>query len=170
MRQFTDGCRGFGRRWSPPLSALPRASRFFSPDMNSTGRVGGCFFPCDPLSVRLAVGLGQSQGTSGRRRLPPHCRGRNRAGSARSHDRRRWAGSSATRVAHAWLTTFILRRHRSKLYVLAPILAIVGDDGARQTLLGFETRADAAAWIAWDKRPNAADDPWTSSYLRTPDF
>ena len=49
-------------------------------------------------------------------------------------------------------------------------VAIVGDDGARQTLLGFETRADAAAWIAWDKRPNAADDPWTSSYLRTPDF
>jgi hypothetical protein len=32
-------------------------------------------------------------------------------------------------------------------------VAIVGDDGARQTLLGFETRADAAAWIAWDKRP-----------------
>ena len=49
-------------------------------------------------------------------------------------------------------------------------VAIVGDDGARQTLLGFETRADAAAWIAWDKRPNGADDPWTSSYLRTSDF
>ena len=48
-------------------------------------------------------------------------------------------------------------------------VAIVGDDGARQTLLGFETRAGAAAWIAWDKRSNAADDPWTSSYLRTPD-
>lgn len=49
-------------------------------------------------------------------------------------------------------------------------VAIVGNDGARQTLLGFETQADAKAWIAWDKRPSAADDPWTSGYLRTPDF
>jgi hypothetical protein len=49
-------------------------------------------------------------------------------------------------------------------------VAIVGNDGARQTLLGFETQADAETWIAWDKRPSAADDPWTSSYLRTPDF
>jgi hypothetical protein len=49
-------------------------------------------------------------------------------------------------------------------------VAIVGDDGARQTLLGFETQADAQAWIAWDKRPGVADDPWTPSYLRTPDF
>ena len=30
-------------------------------------------------------------------------------------------------------------------------VAIVGNDGARQTLLGFETQADAEAWIAWDK-------------------
>jgi hypothetical protein len=49
-------------------------------------------------------------------------------------------------------------------------VAIVGDDGARQTLLGFETQTDAQAWIAWDKRPSAADDPWTSSYLGTSEF
>ena len=49
-------------------------------------------------------------------------------------------------------------------------VAIVGNDGARQTLLGFETHADAEAWIAWDKRPSAGGDPWTSSHLRTPDF
>ena len=49
-------------------------------------------------------------------------------------------------------------------------VAIVGNDGARQTLLGFETQADAEAWIVWDKRPSAGGDPWTSSYLRTPDF
>jgi hypothetical protein len=29
-------------------------------------------------------------------------------------------------------------------------VAIVGDDGARQTILGFQTEADAAAWIARD--------------------
>jgi hypothetical protein len=49
-------------------------------------------------------------------------------------------------------------------------VAIVGNDGARQTLLGFETQADAEAWIVWDKRPSAGGDRWTSSYLRTPDF
>jgi hypothetical protein len=49
-------------------------------------------------------------------------------------------------------------------------IAIVGNDGARQTLLGFETQADAEAWIAWDKRPTAVGDPWTSSHLLTPDF
>jgi hypothetical protein len=27
-------------------------------------------------------------------------------------------------------------------------VAIVEDDGARQTILGFQTEADAAAWIA----------------------
>ena len=31
-------------------------------------------------------------------------------------------------------------------------VAIVGDDGARQTLLGFETQADGEAWIAQDRR------------------
>jgi hypothetical protein len=49
-------------------------------------------------------------------------------------------------------------------------VAIVGNDGARQTLLGFETQADAEAWIAWDKRPSPGADPWTSSHLLTPDF
>ena len=49
-------------------------------------------------------------------------------------------------------------------------VAIVGNDGARQTLLGFETQADAEAWIAWDKRPSAGADPWTSSHLLAPDF
>jgi hypothetical protein len=49
-------------------------------------------------------------------------------------------------------------------------VAIVSNDGVRQTLLGFETQADAEAWIASDKLPSAADDPWTSNYLRTPDF
>jgi hypothetical protein len=36
-------------------------------------------------------------------------------------------------------------------------VAIVGDDGARQTLLGFETRADALAWIARDRWQGVAD-------------
>jgi hypothetical protein len=49
-------------------------------------------------------------------------------------------------------------------------VAIVGNDGARQTLLGFGTQADAEAWIAWDKRRSAGGDPWTSSYPGTPDF
>jgi hypothetical protein len=30
-------------------------------------------------------------------------------------------------------------------------VAVLGDDGTRQTLLGFETHADARAWIAYDK-------------------
>jgi hypothetical protein len=47
-------------------------------------------------------------------------------------------------------------------------VAIVGNDGARQMLLGFETEKDARAWIARDKPPSIADDPWTPSYFRTP--
>ena len=35
-------------------------------------------------------------------------------------------------------------------------VAIVGGDGTRQTLLGFETQADAQACIAWDKRQSSA--------------
>ncbi len=31
-------------------------------------------------------------------------------------------------------------------------IAIVGEDGARQTMLGFETEAEAEAWIAADQR------------------
>jgi hypothetical protein len=37
-------------------------------------------------------------------------------------------------------------------------VAIVGNDGARQTLLGFETAADAEAWIARDRIQNTTDD------------
>jgi hypothetical protein len=37
-------------------------------------------------------------------------------------------------------------------------VAIVGNDGARQTLLGFETRADAEAWIARDRLHSTAED------------
>jgi hypothetical protein len=99
-----------------------------------------------------------------------------------------WAGLSAMRIALAWLNRHdvIPRRHRSNLYVVAPIslltpmsvralrlpgdsngmatytitpnvdqtgfdVAIVGNNGVRQTLLGFESQADAQAWIAWDK-------------------
>ena len=37
-------------------------------------------------------------------------------------------------------------------------VAIVGHDGARQTILGFATEADAAAWIARDRLQSTADD------------
>jgi hypothetical protein len=33
-------------------------------------------------------------------------------------------------------------------------IAIVGANGARQTMLGFSTEADAQAWIAQDERLN----------------
>jgi hypothetical protein len=36
-------------------------------------------------------------------------------------------------------------------------VAIVGSNGIRQTLLGFDTRADAEAWISRDKRLGAAN-------------
>ena len=42
-------------------------------------------------------------------------------------------------------------------------VAIVGNNGARQTLLGFETDTEAEAWIAWDRQQTTADD------LRMPD-
>ena len=47
-------------------------------------------------------------------------------------------------------------------------VAIVGGDGARQTMLGFETQAEAEAWIARDRRQSAADDLWMPGDLRTP--
>ena len=31
-------------------------------------------------------------------------------------------------------------------------VAVIGDDGARQTMLGFKTKADAEAWIDDDKK------------------
>ena len=36
-------------------------------------------------------------------------------------------------------------------------VAIVGSNGVRQTILGFETLADAEMWISWDKWLDAAD-------------
>lgn len=36
-------------------------------------------------------------------------------------------------------------------------VAIVGSNGVRQTMLGFETRADAEAWILRDKWLSATD-------------
>jgi hypothetical protein len=44
----------------------------------------------------------------------------------------------------------------------------VGNDGARQTLLGFEALTDAEAWIARDRWKSAADDPWMPSYREAP--
>jgi hypothetical protein len=46
-------------------------------------------------------------------------------------------------------------------------VAIVGDDGARQTLLGFESEANAEAWIARDRMLNTPDDPRMLGDLRT---
>jgi hypothetical protein len=45
-------------------------------------------------------------------------------------------------------------------------VAIVSNDGARQTLLGFETKADAEAWIAQDRIQNTTDDPRMLGNLR----
>jgi hypothetical protein len=39
-------------------------------------------------------------------------------------------------------------------------VGVVGDDGARQTILGFKTEADARAWIAQDERLNNAANPF----------
>jgi hypothetical protein len=36
-------------------------------------------------------------------------------------------------------------------------VAILGSDGVRQTILGFETQAEADAWIALDKWLGAAE-------------
>ena len=47
-------------------------------------------------------------------------------------------------------------------------VAIVGDDGARQTLLGFPTQADAEAWIVRDRRQSAVDGQTMWGDLRTP--
>jgi hypothetical protein len=45
-------------------------------------------------------------------------------------------------------------------------VAIVGNDGVRQTLLGFASEADAEAWIARDRIQNITDDPRMLSDLR----
>jgi len=46
-------------------------------------------------------------------------------------------------------------------------VAIVGNDGARQTLLEFETDADAQAWIARDRLQRRPDDLWMPNDFRT---
>ena len=46
-------------------------------------------------------------------------------------------------------------------------VAIVGEDGARQTILGFETLGDAQAWIARDAWQRVTDDPWMPGSFRT---
>jgi hypothetical protein len=43
-------------------------------------------------------------------------------------------------------------------------VGVMGADGARQTLLGFETEADAEAWIVQDKRLGRSGDQSGDSY------
>jgi hypothetical protein len=38
-------------------------------------------------------------------------------------------------------------------------IAVSGSNGARQTMLGFDTEAEAEAWIAQDKRLDGASQP-----------
>jgi hypothetical protein len=38
-------------------------------------------------------------------------------------------------------------------------IGVAGSDGARQTMLGFDSVADAEAWIQQDKRLNGRVDP-----------
>ena len=47
-------------------------------------------------------------------------------------------------------------------------VAIVGDDGARQTLLGFPTQADAEEWIVRDRRQSVVDGQQMRGELWTP--
>jgi len=39
-------------------------------------------------------------------------------------------------------------------------IGVAGSDGARQTILGFESEADVEAWIVQDKRLHAAANPF----------
>jgi hypothetical protein len=47
-------------------------------------------------------------------------------------------------------------------------VAVRGSDGIRQTILGFETRAEAEAWIDHDKRLSAAQAARQSTGSRLP--
>lgn len=47
-------------------------------------------------------------------------------------------------------------------------VAIQGSDGIRQTILGFETRVEAEAWIDHDKRLSGAQAPWEPTGSRMP--
>jgi hypothetical protein len=58
-----------------------------------------------------------------------------------------------------WMATYTLIPNAGQTFHIA----IVGNDGARQTLLGFQTEADAEAWIARDRLQSTIDD------LRMPD-
>jgi hypothetical protein len=42
-------------------------------------------------------------------------------------------------------------------------IGVAGTNGARQTIMGFASEADAEAWILQDKRLNAAANPFFSS-------
>jgi hypothetical protein len=55
-------------------------------------------------------------------------------------------------------------------YTITPIsdgsgfnIGVAGSNGARQTILGFKSEAEAEAWILQDKRLNAAANPFFSS-------
>lgn len=39
-------------------------------------------------------------------------------------------------------------------------IGVAGSDGARQTILGFKSKADAEAWIVQDKRLNTGANPF----------
>ncbi len=41
-------------------------------------------------------------------------------------------------------------------------IGVAGSNGARQTILGFKTEAEAEAWILQDQRLNAAASPFLS--------
>jgi hypothetical protein len=42
-------------------------------------------------------------------------------------------------------------------------ISVAGSNGARQTMLGFISMADAEAWITQDKRLNDAADPFLAT-------
>jgi hypothetical protein len=42
-------------------------------------------------------------------------------------------------------------------------VGVAGNNGARQTILGFKSEAEAEAWILQDKRLNTAANPFLSS-------
>ncbi len=52
-------------------------------------------------------------------------------------------------------------------YIIAPRgdpsagyeVKVVGDTGGRHTMLGFDTKAEAEAWVAQDRRLNETQDP-----------
>ncbi len=44
-------------------------------------------------------------------------------------------------------------------------IAVTGDNGARNTMLGFSTAEDAKAWIKRDKRLNDPTDPFMSTLM-----